>query len=107
MNNDIHIIEDAEPGRFFFSIQDNGDDRAAALFEDRGLQGGGYTWEGVLISLLQLKMPDALPHLNIGAEADNMYAYSNDRALLEGVAELVQSAMADRQLLAAAIDNAG
>ncbi len=83
------------------------DDRTDALFEARNLQGGGYTWEGIVTSLVQMKMPEALPKLDIGAEADNMYIYCRDRKLLEQVAELVRAAIADHDLHIAAIENAG
>jgi hypothetical protein len=99
-------IFEAGDGRFFLAIQDT-DPKSAALFEEKGLQGGGYTWEGLLTALLQLKMPDVLPQLEIGAEADNMYAYCDDRAILEKVAELVRTATTDHELLMAAIESAG
>lgn len=107
MSSAVGIFPDHKPGRFFLAIQDDGDERATTVFEERGLQGGGYTWEGILTSLLQLKMPEALTELEIGAEADNMYAYSTDRSLLDKVADLVRAAINNRDLLIAAIDNAG
>jgi hypothetical protein len=105
MSTPVDIFED-DDGRFCLTIQDT-DPRTATLFEKRGLQGGGYTWEGVLTSLLQQNLPEALLSLDIGAEADNMHAYCDDRALLEKVAELVRVATTNHKLLIAAIAKAG
>ena len=79
----------------------------AAVFDEYGLQGGGYTWEGIVTALMQLKMAESLPRVIMGAEADNMYVNCPDRAVLEKVSELVRSACADHNLLKAAIEHAG
>jgi Immunity protein 51 len=105
MDTETDIFQD-EDGRFCLTIRDS-DERTTSLFEDRGLQGGGYTWEGIVTALVELKLPKEIPLLEIGAEADNMFAYCQDRAILERIADLVQSACADHQLLNAAIDHAG
>ena len=78
-----------------------------AQFDARGLQGGGYTWEGIVRALVESHLPGALPHLDIGAEADNMHAYATSRELLEQVAELVRRVDRDPTLLVAAIEAAG
>ena len=54
-----------------------------------------------------MRMSDAAPSPDIGAEADNMYVYCKDKQLLEEVGKLVRSAIADHGLLVAAIDHAG
>ena len=78
-----------------------------ALFDARGLQGGGYTWEGIVRALVELHLPGALTQLGFGAEADIMHAYANSRELLEQVAGLVRTADRDQRLLVAAIEAAG
>ncbi len=83
------------------------DKSLAEFFDDRGLEGGGYTWEGILRALVEIRLPEALPRLDFGAEADNMNIYSDDRILLELVAALARSAAADRRVLVAAIKHAG
>jgi hypothetical protein len=52
-------------------------------------------------------MPSVVEKLRIGAEADNMYAYCSDRAVLEEIAALIRAACADHDLLKAAIEHAG
>lgn len=107
METAIQISDDGRgQGGFLLTLID-ADDRTVALFEDRGLQGGGYTWEGIVTALVEMRMPESLPKLEIGAEADNMYIYCADRKLLEQVAGLVRTAIADHDLLVAAIEHAG
>lgn len=105
METGINIFQDDDK-RYCLTIMD-ADDRTMELFESRELQGGGYTWEGIVNALLEMKMPDAIPLLEIGAEADNMYAYCADRGVLEQLAHLVRSACADHKLLESAIKHAG
>jgi hypothetical protein len=102
---EIGIFENHD-GRFCLTITDT-DDRTYALFEERELQGGGYTWEGIVEALVRMRMPDELPRLSIGAEADNMHIYCDERAPLERVAALVREAVTDHALLIAAIEAAG
>jgi hypothetical protein len=105
MKTDINIFQ-TDDGEFCMTVID-ADERTYELFEELELQGGGYTWEGIVTALIEMRMPEALPTLRIGAEADNMYAYSRDRDVLERIAELIRTACADHTLLKAAIDHAG
>jgi hypothetical protein len=101
----INIFQDDDVG-FCLTVTDT-DDRTYALFEELELQGGGYTWEGIVTALAELRMPEALPTLQIGAEADNMYAYCPDRGVLERLAQVIREACADHELLKAAMKHAG
>jgi len=93
-------------GRYCLDLID-ADERTQALFKSRELQGGGYTWEGIVRSLIEMRMPDALPQLSIGAEADNMHIYCSNRELLEDVAALIRTAIDDQQLMISAIEHGG
>ena len=93
-------------GRYCLDLADD-DERTEALFEAHELQGGGFTWEGIVRSLIEMRMPRSLSQLSFGAEADNMYVYAANRALLEEVAALVQSAIDDQELMIAAIEHGG
>lgn len=75
------------------------------LFETRGLQGGGYTWEAVVSSLVKLKRPDLESDLTYDSEA-GMFVALGSRASLKGVATLIQKAIADPALLRDAVDHA-
>lgn len=75
------------------------------LFESRGLQGGGYTWEAVVSSLVKLKRPDLEPDLTYDSEA-GMFVALGSRESLKGVATLIQKAIADPALLRDAVDHA-
>jgi len=75
------------------------------LFDARGLQGGGYTWEAVVSSLVKLKRPDLEPDLTYDSEA-GMFVALGSRESLRGVAALIQKAIADPALLREAVDHA-
>jgi hypothetical protein len=106
MENNFSVVED-HGGGYFWAIMGDADDRTNALFQQRHLQGGGYTWEGIITSLVEMKMPDILPDLEFCAEADNLVIHAEERKVLEDVARLVQSAIDDHSLMIAAIENAG
>lgn len=102
---DIDVFENPD-GRFCLTVMIE-DEACDALFQERRLQGGGYTWEAILRSLLSMRLPETLACLDIGAEADNMYAYSRNRDMLEAAGSLLKAAAVDQGLLRAAIENAG
>jgi hypothetical protein len=105
METNLTIFQD-EDSKFCLTVMD-ADDQTNALFEELELQGGGYTWEGIVTALAEMKMQESLPTLQIGAEADNMYVYCGDRGVLERLAQLIRDACADHKLLKAAIEHAG
>lgn len=55
-----------------------------AVFDARRLQGGGYTWEGILRALVKMHLPHALSQLDFGAEADNEVIRSAQQAEMLG-----------------------
>jgi hypothetical protein len=59
VETDINIFQ-ADGGEFCLTVMD-ADDQTYALFEELALQGGGYTWEGIVTALVQMRMPEALP----------------------------------------------
>jgi hypothetical protein len=93
-------------GRHCLTVTDVGD-QAASFFADRELQGGGHTWQGVLTALVEMNMPDALPELDIGAEADNLYVHAEDEGLLHRLAELWRATLSDPMRLARVAEHAG
>jgi hypothetical protein len=105
MSAHIQIFEN-EDGRFCLTAMIE-EDVSDAVFAEMELQGGGYTWEAVFRALLRMRLPQAVEALEIGAEADNLYAYSKDREILEQAAALLRAAASDRSLLLEAINHAG
>ena len=107
MIDGLQIIQ-FDDGRYGLTIMEPGapDAQYWQVFEDNELQGGGYTWEGLIESLVRLRMPDAMPSIEIGAEADNAYVNSADRNILERIAALIEEAINDDVLLMEAIENA-
>lgn len=105
MREGIQIYQGPD-GKFCLSLTD-WDDRTAALFAELELQGGGYTWEGIVHALVEVHMSGALSKLEIGAEGDNMYATSDAESVLKDVEKLILDAMANHDLLKQAIAHAG
>jgi hypothetical protein len=97
-----------DEGRFGLTIMEPGGTDAAYwdIFEEHDLDGGGYTWQGLVASLVQLQLPEASSKIKIGAEADNAYVDSMDKEVLESIAALIESCISDPQLLGQAIENA-
>ncbi|OGQ24605.1 MAG: hypothetical protein A2138_02685 [Deltaproteobacteria bacterium RBG_16_71_12] len=75
------------------------------LFEQLGLQGGGYTWEEVVRSLVKLRQPDLAAQLSYDSES-GMFVALGPRAALLAVARLIQAAIADPLLLRTAVERA-
>ena len=107
MIDGLQIIQ-YDDGRFGLTIMEPGapDAKYWQVFEYNELQGGGYTWEGLIDSLVNLRIPDARSSIEIGAEADNAYVNSADRQILEQIAELIEEAINDDELLTKAIEHA-
>jgi hypothetical protein len=107
MIDGLQIIQ-YDDGRYGLTVMEPGgpDAKYWQIFEDNELQGGGYTWEGLIDALVRLRIPDAMSRIEIGAEADNAYVDSADRKVLERIAGLIEAAVNDGDLLMEAIDNA-
>jgi hypothetical protein len=56
-----------------------------AVYDERGLQGGGYTWHGFIVHLLKQHAPDALAALEFDPEGSMFCAVSKDLAALRAV----------------------
>ena len=76
-----------------------------ALFTERGLQGGGYTWECVADSLVRIRRPDLGEQLSYDSEASMFVAVGNRPSLMV-VARLLQESLSDARVLKAALDAA-
>ena len=99
-------ILDFEDGRWLLVIRHT-DDATYELFETRGLQGGGYTWQAIANALIALHAPELAALVEVDAEAEEMSAYAQDRAALEALSALLVSAAANHELLEAAMLHAG
>ena len=76
-----------------------------AIFDERGLQGGGYTWEAVADSLARLRRPELVDGVGYDSEA-SMFVAIGTRPTLIALAHLIQEALDDETLLRAAVDAA-
>ncbi len=75
------------------------------LFDERGLQGGGYTWEAIADSLIRLRRPELVAGVSYDTEA-SMFVAMGTRPTMVALAHLLQEALNDEDLLRAAVDAA-
>tara|TARA_R110002096_G_scaffold377590_1_gene571405 strand:+ start:975 stop:1310 length:336 start_codon:yes stop_codon:yes gene_type:complete len=107
METEIRIDEpDASEKRWCLVVVDT-DDATHEFFEKLGLQGGGYTWEGLANQLIELKAPHLKGKLDINAEAEEMYAYAPSPGELDELSKLLLSLTTDHQILKSIVDQAG
>lgn len=74
------------------------------VFEPRGLQGGGYTWHGMVVHLLEEHAPDALDALDFDPEASMFSAVSDSLPALAKVADMLRK-LEDRDTVCTIVDN--
>lgn len=76
---------------------------SAAIFASLGYEGGGYGWHGALDALIRQQRPGLKKKLFFDPEGSELIVTAKTRAPLEEVARLIQSALADPELLKSAI----
>ncbi len=81
-------------------------DSSAQALEERGFQGGGYTWAGIINGLVALRAPQLEQAISLDPEGDGLSVVSTNREALLQVAELVAAAKKDPALLDQAIARA-
>lgn len=60
------------------------------IFTRKGLQGGGYSWHGMVVHLLEEHAPEALDALDFDPEASMFCALSDDLEALKAVARMLK-----------------
>jgi hypothetical protein len=81
-------------------------DEGAAIFEEFGLDAGGYAWHGVADALVRNRAQHLRRQLQYDPEASMFVAYSKDGAVLRELAALLRQALHDPALLREAIESA-
>jgi hypothetical protein len=74
------------------------------LFKRKGLQGGGYTWHGMVVHMLEEQDPESLEALDFDPEASMFCALSDDLDALRSVADILRQ-LETRELVAQIIDS--
>jgi hypothetical protein len=110
----VHVDDNAEvapcrlvdhgEGRFSLCLDDFRMP-SVPLFDERGLQGGGYTWEALADSLARLRRPELVDGLSYDSEP-GMFVAVGTRPTLIALAHVLQEAMADPALVRQAVDAA-
>jgi hypothetical protein len=74
------------------------------VFTRKGLQGGGYTWHGMVVHLLEEQAPEALDALDFDPGASMLCALSDDLNALRQVAKVVRK-LEERDVVADIVEN--
>lgn len=100
----VNITDD---GRAIYQYYDTSEaDTHLHQFNDQGLQGGGETWEGLILAAVQIFHPSIEPALDFDPEGDGIAIWSNDSAALDQVANLVGRIKSDPHFLDACLRHA-
>jgi len=75
------------------------------FFNERGLDGNGHTWAGIVESILRLEMPEMYDRFGLSSEADDVLVTCGDRQLLERLGQCIRRYVTDETLMAEAIDS--
>lgn len=75
------------------------------FLQERGLEGGGYTWHALAESLMRLRQPALYPDVKYDPEGSMSAAYGQNVAALEALAVLIRQVQTDDALLEEAIAN--
>jgi hypothetical protein len=81
-------------------------DATVPLFVERGHEGGGYSWEGVVRAALTEYSPQTLTRIRFDPEGSMFCAYGDDIEALTAVAGCINELVADPVSLIRAIERA-
>ena len=76
------------------------------FLESQGFMGGGYTWHGIVESMIRKKDAALNAELNYDPEGSMFCVRSSSQHALRIVLECIRSALADPEVLQDAIDSA-
>ena len=91
---------------FRFGLLFDAFDTTQALLESQGFMGGGYTWHGIVESMIRKKDPALNAELNYDPEGSMFCVRSSNQHALRTVLECIRNALADPEILQDAIDSA-
>ena len=81
-------------------------DSTQQFLESQGLMGGGYTWHGIVESMIRKKDAALNAELNYDPEGSTFCVRSSNQNALRIVLECIRNALADSDVLQDAIDSA-
>jgi hypothetical protein len=94
---------DGATSRYSLTFDDFGP--CADAFEARGFDAGGYSWHGVVETLVKMEAPELTDQIGYDPESSMFAAYGNDRDALLRVAQLIREVQTNRELLERVLDN--
>jgi hypothetical protein len=84
---------DHKPGTYSLLLSDFA--AGQAIFDELGLEGGGYTWAGVARSAIRTHAPDLADRVRFDPEAGMFVAYGTDAGALKKLGRLLAQAYHD------------
>lgn len=110
------MSQDWKPCRFIDYEKKLGDPRYGVVFdqfqttssvlEDMGYMGGGYTWHGIIESMIRTRYPHYSKDISYDPESSLFCANSSNLDALQCVADCIRRALSDTAVLEEAIRNA-
>ena len=76
------------------------------FLQSQGFMGGGYTWQGIVESMIRKKDAALNAELNYDPEGSMFCVRSSNQHALRTVLECIRNALADPEILQDAIDSA-
>jgi len=86
-------------GENFYSVQITSNVGAfyAKEFENHGLYGNGYCWEGIVEQLIEKKQIELLSKINFDAEADTCFISCDDESSMKELARFINSELSTKE----------
>ncbi|MFT3695736.1 MAG: Imm51 family immunity protein [Kofleriaceae bacterium] len=95
-------LVETSPGKFSLLLSTFSP--ADQIFDAAGMEGGGYSWEGIARFVIE---EDEIQNVGLDPEGSMFCAYGEDRATLETLGERLASLFHDHTALAEAIATIG
>lgn len=79
-------------------------DSHSNFLQNKGFQGGGYSWEGIVFGAIELSDPGILNSIRFDPEAEGLVIWSTDRTSLEKIGRLIAILKTDEEVLMECIE---
>ncbi len=69
------------------------------LFEKYGFSGNGYSWEGIIVQILEKQDPELLKHVQMDPEAGAFFAYADSKLSQIAFVKILSPIFSDKKKL--------
>ncbi|PZX09549.1 immunity protein 51 of polymorphic toxin system [Breznakibacter xylanolyticus] len=81
----------------YYDVTEN--DSHSEYLQNKGFQGGGYSWEGIVYGAIKLSDPNILNSIRFDPEAEGLAIWSTDKTNLEKIGRLIAVVKSDNGIL--------